>query len=96
MNFIKRGMKFLRAYVKWVEAGKPLRSDEYIFELYEICKACPTNKFIQKREGVGECGECDCHILRASSTETIINKLAFPTEGCPDGHWQADVDEEES
>ena len=93
-NFITKGLRFAWAYAKWVKAGKPLRSDEYIFELYLVCEACPTKKFIEKRDGVGECGECDCHILRASSSETILNKLAYPTEGCPDGHWQADVNED--
>ena len=95
-TFITKGMNFARAYVRWVKAGNPLRSDEYIFQLYDdFCVQCPTKKFIQLSEGVGRCDECSCHILRASTADTKMNKLAWPTEGCPDGHWQADVDAKE-
>lgn len=94
-GFFKKAKNFTLAYAKWALAGKPLREDAYIFDLYDnFCLQCPTKKFIQISEGVGECDECGCHIKRVSSTEDDLNKLAWPTEGCPDGHWSADVDED--
>ena len=93
MNFIKKGVRFLKSYTKWVLAGKPLRSDKYIFELYDICKNCPSNAFIQFKENEGTCDECDCRIKRISASEDDLNKLAWPTEKCPLNHWKSDVDE---
>ncbi len=92
-GLIKKGVNFARSYVKWAKAGKPLRDDKYIFELYDICSHCPTNKFIPQKEGQGECDECGCHVKRISSSEDQLNKLAWPTEECPDGHWKSDIDE---
>jgi len=93
-SFIKKGLNFTLAYTKWALAGKPLRNDEYIFQLYDdFCAQCPTKKFIQQRKDQGECDECGCHIKRISASEDDLNKLAWPTEGCPDGHWKPDVDE---
>lgn len=92
-NFIKKGLNFARAYTKWTLAGKPLRDDEYIFHLFNICENCPTKKFIQQGKDRGECNECGCHVKRISASEDDLNKLAWPTECCPDGHWKSDVDE---
>lgn len=96
VGFIKKGFNFARAYAKWALAGKPLRDDKYIFELYDnFCTQCPTKKFIEHEPGRGECDECGCHVKRISSGLDHLNKLAWPTEGCPDGHWNADIDEPE-
>lgn len=95
VGFIRKGINFARAYSKWAMAGKPLRDDEYIKELYSICQDCPTKKFIELAKGRGECDECGCHIKLISASEDSLNKLAWPTEGCPDGHWDADIDEPE-
>ena len=94
-GFIKKGMHFARAYAKWALAGKPLRDDEYIFALYDICKDCPSKAFIKYSDTEGECDECSCHIKRISASEDTLNKLAWPTESCPAGHWKADIDEPE-
>ena len=91
-SLIKKGLNILIAYPKWKAAGKPLREDEYIFHLYDTyCSQCPL--FIKKSENTGECDECGCHIKRISSKEDTLNKLAWPTEACPEGLWQADIDE---
>lgn len=92
-NFIEKGVNFARAYVKWVAAGKPLRDDDYIYYLYDnFCSQCPTHKFVQQTPDHGECDECGCHIKRVSTSIDTRNKLAWPTEGCPDNHWPADID----
>lgn len=93
VSFIRKGVNFARAYTKWVLAGKPLRDDEYIFELFEICKNCPSKAFIKHSETSGECDECGCHIKRVSASVDDFNKLSWPTEACPEGHWGSDIDE---
>jgi hypothetical protein len=95
-GFLKKGFNFARAYVKWATAGKPLRDDEYIFEIFDNhCGGCelfiPTNK----EKTHGECDSCGCIIKRVSASDCELNKLAWPTEGCPEGLWPADIDEPE-
>lgn len=90
-------MNFARAYARWVAAGKPLRDDEYIFEIFDNhCAGCeffiPSKK---KPDTHGECDSCGCHIKRISASKDKLNKLAFPTEGCPEDFWLADIDEPE-
>jgi hypothetical protein len=94
VGFIKKGMNLARAYTKWALAGRPLRDDEYIFHLYDNhCSQCPL--FIQHTENTGECDACGCHIKRVSAVEDDFNKLAWPTEACPEGYWSSDIDEPE-
>lgn len=90
-SFIKKGINFAIAYSKWVAAGRPLRDDEYIFDLFDNhCSGCPL--FIRHSATQGECDECGCHIKRISAHEDDFNKLAWPTEECPEGYWDSDVD----
>lgn len=93
-NILQKVFNFTVAYAEWVKAGKPLRTDERVSELFQICSNCPTQKYIRKSEHHGECDECGCRIINRSPQETILNKLAWPTTGCPDGHWSEDVEEE--
>jgi hypothetical protein len=96
-GFIKKGLGFAKAYYRWQAAGKPLRDEEYIFDLFDNkCKGCPF--FIpdkKKPETHGECDSCGCHIKRLPADVDDLNKLAWPTEGCPEDFWEADVDEPE-
>ncbi len=96
-SFIKKGMNFARAYWRWQAAGKPLRDDDYIFEIFDNhCQGCEF--FIPseaKPNTHGECDSCGCHIKRVSEAEDEKNKLDWPTEGCPEDFWDADIDEPE-
>lgn len=95
ISLFKKARNFTVSYIRWALAGKPLRSDEYIFDLYDnFCSQCPTKKFIEISKGIGECDECGCHVKRVPSEEDDFNKLAWPTEGCPDGHWPSDIEED--
>jgi len=94
-SFIKKGVNFARAYAKWALAGKPLRDDTYIADLFKICEGCPSKLYIRKTDTTGECDECGCHIKNVSATKDALNKLAWPTECCPWGHWDSDIDEPE-
>lgn len=88
-GLIKKALNLGMASIKWIRAGRPLRSDEYIFELYDKCKTCP--EFKEYSEGFAECKQCGCVLKRISASKDKMNKLAWPTEGCPLGHWKADV-----
>jgi hypothetical protein len=93
VNFFTKLMNFRRSYVKWAKAGKPLREKQYVFELYDnFCSQCPDDAFILKKEGHGECDECGCSIKRVDPAVDRFNALAWPTKGCPNGHFKADID----
>lgn len=95
-GLIKKGVNFTWAYAKWVIAGKPLRDDKYIFELYDThCSGCDFFIPHKKKKNQGECDSCGCHIKRISAEEDDLNKLAWPTEGCPEEFWDADIGEPE-
>lgn len=80
-------MNFLTAYTKWVAAGKPLRDQAHIEELFKICQDCP--RFFRVGPEVGRCLECGCWLKKQGDP----NKLAWPTEGCPLKKWSANVDD---
>lgn len=80
---------FSIAYTKWLAAGKPIREPEHIAELFKICENCPTRRFMRVSKNKGRCTQCGCWIKRQGENR---NKLAWPTEGCPDGHWAAQVE----
>ena len=74
------------AAVKWVAAGRPIRSDERIKELFSICQECPEFKKRKNTED-GSCRLCGCPIKQNG----VRNKLMMATEECPIGKWKADV-----
>lgn len=84
------GARYALAYWKWVRAGKPLRDPEYIKHLFAICERCPSKMFDRQGPDEGQCVECTCFLKREGEKQ---NKLAWPTEGCELGHWDADVEE---
>jgi hypothetical protein len=84
---------FLVAFKDWRAAGYPRRSPEWVSELFEThCRPCP----FYDPEGktplgtVGICGKCGCHV--SDNPETMLNKLVLPTEGCPEGKFNASVE----
>lgn len=84
--------RFIVAYYDWVRAGRPRRTPEQVKELYAICQSCP--RFNPKgwtTFGRGRCDLCLCHISPDATRD--MNKLIWPTEGCPDvpPKWTATV-----
>ena len=79
------------AYAKWAAAGKPLRDPARVAELFSICEACPTRQFIRVDNDSGRCAVCACHLHRGMGE---LNKLAWPTEGCPHKAFEAEVSPE--
>lgn len=81
-NFIGGAMDLAKRYLeekaKWKKAGKPVRSDERIKELFAICSPCEYYKL--KTDHSGSCGICGCNI---KNRITSLNKLAWATTRCP-------------
>jgi hypothetical protein len=69
---------FGSAFVKWLGAGRPVRSKRQIASRLKICKSCP---FLENQR----CTRCGCYCVE---TEQLINKLALATEKCPEGKWE--------
>ena len=70
--------KYVDERAKWIAAGKPLRNEERIKELFQICKDCPS--FIRSTDIKGKCRECGCGLKEYGS---VLNKLAWSTTKCP-------------
>ena len=83
-----RAMRYSRAVRRWVAAGRPVRSEEDVQNIFEIhCKTC--EQYDQKKEA---CVICGCRVRRRGLA--LLNKIRMATEGCPLGMWQADDKEE--
>lgn len=90
-SLITQAQNYLMSYARWVAAGKPVRSPDYIAELFAtFCEKCPSNNFIRVDKDSGRCVECGCWLKRKGIDK---NKLAWPTEPCPEGHFNNDVEE---
>jgi hypothetical protein len=70
--------QYIEERAKWTKFGKPLRKEEQIAALFEICDKCPM--FQRHNKDQGTCAECGCHIKR---TGHFLNKLAWGTTRCP-------------
>lgn len=81
---------------KWIEAGKPMRSEEEIKRIHDLCSQCP---MFRKKEGhisgYDKCGICECNLHPTSKT---LNKIAWATTECPkdDPEWTAEAPEGDS
>lgn len=73
-SFVRKVRNYRTARRKWIDAGKPERSEEAIAELFSICQACPHYE-------ANACNLCGCPVKREKAHR---NKLAWATEGCPD------------
>ena len=74
------GTRFAKESIKWVAAGRPMRSPGVINALFDNeCKQC--SDFIMGRSpDTGRCNLCGCHL---SKKVTMFNKLAMQTTECP-------------
>lgn len=65
--------KYREERKKWVDAGKPVRTDERILQIYnEKCESCD---FRRKNR----CGHCGCFVKPKG---TMLNKIAWGTTRC--------------
>lgn len=78
---LEKVAQYLEERSKWVEAGKPTRTKEEIFKIFEICSGNTCGHYQKISEDHGKCGLCGCHLKRYASN---FNKAAFKTSYCPD------------
>ena len=71
-----RYIRFLKAYIKWNLAGRPVRHHLVVRIIYDdICWPC-----IHLDRNSDSCSLCGCRIHR---TDRAMNKLVWATEECP-------------
>ena len=74
-------MNYAAAVRKWVAAGRPVRTEEEIAEIYE--KHCSGCTMFDKERQV--CNSCGCPANK--NQPPLKNKLAMATEECPLGQF---------
>lgn len=90
---ISAGIRYYKERTKWKKAGKPVRSQERVEELFKICSSCDYFEHGMIRSGF--CGICGCGIKKTNS-DTTLNKLSWATTSCPlkDPKWGPDTQPE--
>jgi pyridoxine 5-phosphate synthase len=74
-----------RALARWIKAGRPVRSQRQIQEIYEICKQCRALD-----SATNSCKYCGCRVTDHSNP--MMNRIAVATERCPVGKWPLETD----
>lgn len=73
--------RYTRALSRWIKAGRPIRSENEIEDIYEThCKNC--RAFDHE---TNSCKYCGCKL--GTGTNPLINKIAMATERCPVEKW---------
>jgi len=80
-NVVRRISNYARAVQRWIKAGRPVRDDARVAEIYDT-KCRPCRHFDQNRE---TCTICGCFVRRSASA--LRNKIKMATEHCPEGKW---------
>lgn len=94
---LQKVIGFAISYADWASVGFPRRSAAWVAELWAICSACPHLDKEQKTPfGLGACRVCGCHV--SPDPEKTVNKLVWPTEGCPldKPKWRATIEVDEN
>lgn len=70
-------LRFLGTVSQHVASGKSLLTEEQILTRLDVCQTCSEFRG-------DKCNACGC----CTGAETsYFNKLAYPGEACPKGHW---------
>lgn len=73
---------YASAVRRWVAAGRPVRSDKQVAEIYENhCSGC--QMFDAEKQA---CKSCGCAVSKGSFP--LTNKLKMATESCPLGRFE--------
>ncbi len=65
---------------KWIEANEPVRTDEKVLELYNICADCENYTPLPLFKDRGQCKICTCLLSKDGDR---MNKLRWATTKCP-------------
>jgi hypothetical protein len=72
--------KYREEKEQWKAAGQPVRSDERVEELYNICEACEHYIPVPLVQDRGQCEICTCLLSKDGDR---MNKLRWATTKCP-------------
>lgn len=76
-GIVQQGWNYTKAVARWIAAGRPVRSNERVREIFEtLCQRCE-----HFDAGHGSCRLCGCRVRRDGPAFT--NKLRMATERCP-------------
>ena len=95
MNIFDPIKQYNKERKKWKKAGKPMRSEQEMKRIYEICKQCPMfNPGGGYVPGYDQCDICKCNL---DSKKKKLNKIAWATTHCPDNppKWGPNVQDGE-
>jgi hypothetical protein len=77
MIFPRRLMRYGAAMGRWIAAGRPVRSDVLVQEIFEtFCRPCPSYD-----PSTESCRLCGCRVAPAGPA--CRNKIRMATERCP-------------
>jgi hypothetical protein len=80
-GILNLAFRYTRALSRWIRAGRPVRSEEEIKQIFEIfCLPCEAYE-----EPTSSCLYCGCRVNRTQAA--MMNKIAMATEECPLGNW---------
>ena len=82
MNYMAP-IKFTISMAQWIAAGCPMRSPEWVAEIFEDhCRPCefynPGPNLLRQR---GYCEKCGCHV--SPDGNNPLNKIVDPNNSCP-------------
>ena len=83
-GYVELGYRYTRAIVRWIKAGRPIRTEERIADVYEICLNC---RAMDKE--THSCRYCGCRL--GTGANPLLNKIAMATERCPVGKWDMET-----
>ncbi len=78
-SILRQAASFVSAEARWIGAGRPIRSEARVAEIFAICQACQHFR-PGASELEGSCVVCGCRLRR---TGGLFNKIQMATEGCP-------------
>jgi len=73
----QKAFNYAAAVVRWIEAGRPVRSDQETEQIISICKGC-------MHYMNNHCRLCGC---RLHGNAALFSKIRMATEHCPIGRW---------
>lgn len=78
-SILRQVASFVSAESRWIAAGRPIRSEARVVEIFAICQACQHFR-AGASELEGSCAVCGCRLRSAGG---LFNKIQMATEGCP-------------
>jgi len=82
-NFFNRAYRYTRALSHWIKAGRPVRDEAEIEQIFETC-CKPCEAYDAKSASCSYCG-CRINLMKTAA----LNKIAMATEQCPLDKWKS-------